>query len=426
MPKVFSNPLRQGTNKGSEVYPYYAGFSEAFVVDAVNWLGLDRGTVLDPWVGAGTTTRAAKGLRVNSIGFDLNPVMVFVAKSEQLDRADANVLYPLAKKIVAYADTVLLSEEGSALEIFFERKTAKWISATALAVWLHLVDSEPPAKKDIRLQAVSPLPALYFVGLFNVVRALLAPLRTSNPTWLKTPIHSDQRVSASKSELKKAYLEEVQRLSTVILKRLMVAKEDTVTSISVADSRALPLQDRSVQGIITSPPYCTRLDYGRATMPELLILESIGLTKYEESRLKLMGAAITRHDAIQPVSSNWGETCQELLEKIYHHPSKASQSYYYRLHYSYFSDLYKSISEISRVMTGGGRACVVVQDSFYKEIHNDLPKIFTEMAAKGGIVKIGEHSYQKRRSMCQLNSASSAYRAKRVPMETALLFEKRY
>lgn len=425
MSQAFSNPLRQGATKGGEIYPYYAGFSEAFVVDALKWLSPARGAVLDPWLGAGTTTRAAKGLRVNSIGFDLNPVMVLVSKAEQLDRADAHVLDPLARKIVAYSETIRPSREILPLEIFFDKKSAEWISATALAVWLHLVDSEPPTKESLGLKTVSPLPALFFVSLFNVVRALLAPLNTSNPTWIKTPPHPDQRISVCKSETKKAYLAEIKRLAEIILLRSLAGNVDAVASISVADSRALPLQDRSAQGVITSPPYCTRLDYGRATMPELLVLESIGLACYEESRLSLMGAAVTRQEVIQPASPDWGETCQALLEQIYHHPSKASQTYYYRSHYSYFSDMAKSVSEIARVMADNSKACVVVQDSYYKEIHNNLPQIFTEMAARTGLKKIGEHFYQKRRSMCRINSASSVYRAKRVPLEVALLFEKR-
>ena len=425
MSKAFSNPLRQRSTKGGEIYPYYAGFSGGFIKDAVKWLGAEDGAILDPWLGAGTTTRTAKELRVNSIGFDLNPVMVLVAKAEQLDRADAHVLDPLAKKIVSYSETVRLTRERLPLEVFFDRGAAQCISATALAVWQHLVDENLPTKDKLGLQTVSPLPALFFVALFNVVRGLLATLQTSNPTWIKTPSHLDQRVFVSKSAIKKAFLTEIQRLSELILFRPVVGNADAVASISVADSRALPLTDRSVQGVITSPPYCTRLDYGRATMPELLILESIGLACYEKSRLSLMGAAVTRNEEIQHVNPSWGETCQALLEKIYHHPSKASKTYYYRSHFSYFSDMAQSVSEIARVMANNGKACIVVQDSYYKEVHNDLPKILTEMAARVGLEKTGEYVYQKRRSMCRINSASAAYRSKRVPLEVAILFEKR-
>lgn len=425
MPHPFSNPLRQRSSKDSELYPYYAGFSEAFVADAFGWLKLDGGTVLDPWVGAGTTTRAAKNFQVNSVGFDLNPVMVLVAKAEQLDRADAQVLAPLAKKIVAYSEAIRPRRKNLPLEIFFAEAPAQWISAIALAVWVHLVDEELPTEHSKGLHAVSPLPALFFVGLFNVTRALLAPLNTSNPTWIRTPSQPDQRIHVSRRSIFNAFIEEVNRLAGLAFCRPVVANKDALASIYVADSRALPLEDESVQGVVTSPPYCTRLDYGRATMPELLILESIGLACYEESRLSLMGAAVTRNEEILPVRPDWGETCTFLLEQIYHHSSKASKTYYYRSHYTYFRDIAKSVTEIARVLTKNGKACVVVQDSYYKEIHNDLPKIFTEMAAGAGLEKVGEYVYEKRRSMCRINSGTTPYRASRVPLETVILFHKR-
>lgn len=425
MQQPFSTPLRPRSPKSGEIYPYYAGFSEAFVVDAVKWLDVRDGTILDPWLGAGTTTRTTKSLRVASIGFDLNPAMVLVAKAEQVDRADSYVLEPLSKKILAYSESIRPSKDNLPLEIFFDKAAARWISAVAMAIWLHLVNEHPPSKDSLDMETVSPLPSLLFVGLFNVVRALLTPLNTSNPTWIKKPSRPDQYIATSKIALQNAFLAEIHRLISILQSRPATTGAAFAAEIAVADSRNLPLQNQSVQGILTSPPYCTRIDYGRATMPELLVLESIGLACYERSRLNLMGSAVTRPELFRPTRPEWGETCQNLMDQIYNHPSKASQTYYYRSHYSYFSDIARSVSEISRVMEESGKAVVVVQDSYYKDIHNDLPKIFVEMAAKTGLEKIDEYAYEKRRSMCRINSSSKAYGAKRVPLESVLLFQKR-
>jgi hypothetical protein len=287
-----------------------------------------------------------------------------------------------------------------------------------------LVDSEPPKSEHSELRNIAPLPAIFFVGLFNVVRALLAPLATSNPTWIRTPACPQQRISVSSGHVRDAFLIEMVRLSNLVLSRPSRAASDVGTTIAVAESRALPIDKGVVEGVLTSPPYCTRLDYGRSTMPELLILESIGLACYQDSRARLMGASITRHHDFTKPKALWGKTCEKLLEQIYNHPSKASKSYYFSSHYSYFDDVASSVSEISRVMRAGSAACVVVQDSFYKEIHNDLPKIFTEMAFEVGLEKVGEFAYEKKRSMCRINSASSAYRERRTPVEVALLFRK--
>ena len=44
-------------------YPYYAGFSTGFVTDLLTHLPIEEGsTVLDPWVGSGTTVEVASRL----------------------------------------------------------------------------------------------------------------------------------------------------------------------------------------------------------------------------------------------------------------------------------------------------------------------------------------------------------------------------
>ncbi|MFS8082702.1 MAG: hypothetical protein ACMG51_04555 [Ginsengibacter sp.] len=349
---------------------------------------------------------------------------MLVAKAELLDRSDGLVLTPLARKIVSFSKSIAPKLSYLPLEIFFDRKTSESIQTLALAIWLHLVDSESPKAEYQELRSVAPLSAVFFVGLFNVVRAVLAPLGTSNPTWIRTPEGPEQRISISKEFMWNAYLAEMVRLTNLVLSRPGRAVLDIDTTIAVADSRALPIGNGAVDGVLTSPPYCTRLDYGRSTMPELLILQSIGLAYYQDLRTKLMGASITRHQDLTQPKPLWGKTCEKLLEQIYNHPSKASKSYYFSSHYSYFDDVAASVSEISRVMSSGSRACIVVQDSFYKEIHNDLPKIFTEMACEVGLKKIGEFAYEKKHSMCWINSASSVYRKRRTPVEVALLFRK--
>ena len=67
---------------------------------------------------------------------------------------------------------------------------------------------------------------------------------------------------------------------------------------------------------------------------------------------------------------------------------------------------------------------MVVQDSYYKELHNNLPKIIDEMAANNGISLVGSFEYKKNKSMCKINKASKVYRNKRTPVEVAMLLAK--
>ena len=85
----FSNPkIRVPNHKKRKqyLYNYYAGFSDHFVKDVLSAYSLDQtSVVLDPWNGSGTTTKIAYQNGFQAIGFDVNPVMVIVAKANLLD-----------------------------------------------------------------------------------------------------------------------------------------------------------------------------------------------------------------------------------------------------------------------------------------------------------------------------------------------------
>jgi SAM-dependent methyltransferase len=71
-----------GTKRADEWYRYYAGFSDAFVHDVIGGLASSNlGTVLDPWNGSGTTLAVAREQGLSSIGYDINPALVLIARS---------------------------------------------------------------------------------------------------------------------------------------------------------------------------------------------------------------------------------------------------------------------------------------------------------------------------------------------------------
>ena len=78
------NPKQNGTSVvGRHAwYPYYAGYSPIFVQKVLECANLSpTGIVCDPWNGSGTTTQVTHDVGYTTVGFDLNPVMVVVARS---------------------------------------------------------------------------------------------------------------------------------------------------------------------------------------------------------------------------------------------------------------------------------------------------------------------------------------------------------
>ncbi len=82
---TIENPKRNNlARKGSASwYQYYAGFSPRFAKTLLESAKLNsNAVVIDNWNGSGTTTEAASVLGYKTFGFDLNPVMIVVAKAK--------------------------------------------------------------------------------------------------------------------------------------------------------------------------------------------------------------------------------------------------------------------------------------------------------------------------------------------------------
>src|SRR5690349_15349115 len=99
---VIKNPKRtRSRSRPSDWYPFYAGFSYEFAHTLISSARLTAGAiVMDGWNGSGTTTSVATAIGLVSRGFDLNPVMVIVAKARLLNNSDRLGLPSLTKEII--------------------------------------------------------------------------------------------------------------------------------------------------------------------------------------------------------------------------------------------------------------------------------------------------------------------------------------
>jgi hypothetical protein len=71
-----------------------------------------------------------------------------------------------------------------------------------------------------------------------------------------------------------------------------------------------------------------------------------------------------------------------------------------------------------------GVALLVVQDSYYKDIHNDLPQIVCEICEKVGLETVRSVDFRLRRSMSGINPYSRSYQRPSGATETVLCFRK--
>ncbi|MFQ2412145.1 DNA methyltransferase [Aeromonas hydrophila] len=409
--------------KEERIFPYYAGYSEQFTESIIERLNLPQGSlVLDPWNGSGTTCVASYKSGCRSIGNDLNPAMAIVAKASFVSCIDVPSLIPLAHSIVNSAKTTIALLEDP-LEQWFDSETAgklRGLEAEINKVLVSEVKYRDLTDKQ-GLEGVSSLAAFFYVVLFRITRRFVTDFIGTNPTWIKTPKASEQRKALSYSHIKSFFLEEVRVL---VQRNVFFAKGNLdQVKIQLADACNLGIESNSIDAIITSPPYCTRIDYAVATSLELALLR-LSSQKFNILRRALTGTS-TVEPAVELPSNAWGKTCLSFLDDVRNHTSRASKTYYYKSHVQYYRDLFASVSESARVCKKNADLVFVVQSSYYKDIFNDLAGVMQEMGAYLGLELHQRANFPVARSMSDRNVNAKKYEKSRRSEESVLIFKKK-
>ena len=380
-----------------DIFPYYAGFSFGWARDQLpRRSDTDSMVVLDPWNGSGTTTLAARSNGLRSIGIDLNPIASLIAQL-RVTATDAQhaVVPPTQDHDVS--DTV--------------DPLAAWLAEPVvrrLRAWTRLLDNLPANESG-----------LCYVALFRVMRNLTKKFEGSNPTWVRRANDSDELVDVHDDDIDKLLREEQE----AIISRLdSQPRLHTPVLLITGSATRLPISDESIDAILTSPPYLTRIDYAVAYARELAVL-GIDISADRSLRENLMGTTLIR--SAQEPSSNLGPTAQELLTKVAQHRSRASSGYYRKQFQQYLSDLTASFTEITRVAKIGTTMILVIQDSYYKEIPIGLADICTEEAVRRGWQLVNAQPFAVRRNFTSINKAARAY-PKGVVAETVITLRKVY
>ncbi|MDI4636718.1 MULTISPECIES: DNA methyltransferase [Halomonadaceae] len=411
-------------------YKYYAGYSSHFVSDILKHFTVEGQTVLDPWNGAGTTTYVSNLLDRSSIGVDINPALVCVAKAKLLEPNVSASLLPLASKITKasmdYQDPAL-PDDG--LFHWFEGGAVKCLRAIELSILRHLVDEDLSFDQMMKSPckgAVTPLSGFFYVALFRAVRSLISPFKTSNPTWIKVAKKPEDRLRVSAENIVLEFKKEVFEMAGSLDGLQGGIERQCITDIRVGNSKHLDIRNGVVDFVLTSPPYCTRINYVRATLPELCVALKNDPLKDEELQAHTIGATTNRKGiaADESFFESVGGTCEDTINSIARHPSKASSTYYYEYFVNYFKGLVASMSETERVLAPGGKAAFVVQDSFYKDVHIDLPKIVMEIG-EGMILKAENlYSHLDNAPFSLIHKHGKKYRDASKATESVILLEK--
>lgn len=281
-----------------------------------------------------------------------------------------------------------------------------------------LVDEDAPLAlpEPAVAAALSSLAAFYYCALFTVTRRLTSKFRTSNPTWVRRAKAPGDRVEVSWQKLERMFTDVIDTLAS----RLAIPPGDPPPVTLVEGSAETLRLDRRADLVLTSPPYCTRIDYVVSTAPELAIL-GYDAGDMAALRKRMLGSPLTKGVDLEPKDS-WGHIANEFLKSVYAHNSKAANTYYYRYYLAYLDGLYTSLQKIERATKKRGAICLVVQDSYFKEIHFDLPGIVAEIGAAHGRSST-RHDFPVQRTKAAIHPGSREYRKSFNAVEALVVLE---
>jgi hypothetical protein len=427
---LIPNPKRRVTDLEGRFgwYPFYAGFSADFAGWALDHVLEDPGgLLLDPWNGAGTSTLAASLRGMRAIGIDLNPAMVIAARAQLLDSTELRSIRKMSRYIAndAKRKSPMYTAATEPLSALASTTTALALRRLEHSICRLCDGSAVPDNGPafVRAERLTPTACFFYVALFRALRTLIRGRAVSNPTWTRLPAADSSRSRASADTVLQRFLAEVDTMldlvttpETTLEPKQISVRVDSSTKLEAVPRRAADL-------ILTSPPYCTRMDYAVATLPELLVIGYDYATTFKALRRTLLGTTTVPED-VAGRRREWGRTCTRLLAAMKRHPSIASGTYYYKSHYQYFDGLFASIGQLATRLRRRGRAVLVVQDSHYKDLHNDLPRIVSEMAIEHGLELARRADFPVRNPLAGSNPRTRSYRTSVVATESVLLLER--
>ena len=372
-------------------FQYPAGYSHKLVECKIDQYALGgRHWIVDPFVGSGTTSLAAKTSGVNSIGVEAHPFVFWVANT----------------KLHFEQDTVILREEATMVQ---ERAMAIYADGVQCDnIWPDLIykcfDQENLCRLYALRTAIESLPPddvpLSHRDFFKLaLTATLRDVTTAGAGWpyIAPSKYGERTVQRNAfNEFEKRCLLMVSDLISV--QASVEGEADHLLFNRDARDLGQYVPAGSVDMILTSPPYLNNYDYADRTRMETYfwgLYDSWGeITRDVRDHLIIAATTQIRRTDMEDVRECPGvervspvihrelmSTIQELsaLRLV-----KNGRKGYDLLVAGYFEDMLKVIMEAFQVLKQGGRFILILGDSAPYGVHVRTDELIGELAVEVG------------------------------------------
>jgi tRNA G10 N-methylase Trm11 len=411
------NRLRPEDRSVHDWYRFVLSFPPHLVRDYVERFRLAPDTcVLDPFCGTGTTLVECKKLGLSSIGLEANPMLALASRTKVAWDVDPAGLLTHAREVARQARKELEAEGIADCDLeempLFRGRNGKAPKS--------LLRTLPDGELRLLLKnSISPLPLHKSLLLLDVLRRMNDPAFASHEHLaLATALVGDISnlhfgpevgIGPAKSDAQvlEPWLRVVARMSEDL--QTVTASSSPRSVVEQADARAasLVLGPRSIDAVITSPPYPNEKDYTRTTRLESVLLGLVR-SKQELRGLKQnLMRSNTRNvykDDDDHVLIEKNPAIAEIAEEIEKRrlalgKTSGWERMYAKVTKLYFGGMARHLQDLQNVLKPGARLAYVVGDqaSFFR-VMIPTGRLLAEIAASLGYEVLGIDLFRTRRA----------------------------
>lgn len=385
------------------VHPFPARMAPELAIARLRELP-EPSVVLDPMAGSGTVVRHAADMGHVAIGFDVDPLAVLIGRVWTT---------PVSEEAVQRANRRIL---GKALALDPLESRLPWIDEDRetqdfVDYWFG-----KEQQRDLRcissaiLEEAASAQTEQETACLNVLKVALSRIivtKEQRASLARDTSHSRPHKVAENSDYK--VFEGFDKSVLEVCRRLRISPPLIQGEMALGDARLLTVKDKSVDMVITSPPYLNAIDYIRGHRLSLVWL-GYQVSELRTIRSESVGAERAPDSDQDPIDS-----VVNAMGCIADLPTR-----YRGMVKRYANDVNCIVKEIARVLKPGASATFVIGNSCLKGVFVRNSNAVAVSAGLNGLSVVGESERELPARHRYLPMTNGGTLGKRMRTETVL------